>query len=198
MSCQIGARIPIRSALVTFETGISPMRGKAYRSRLLSHSRACSGERQPGRSWFQTCPRRLCEGGRRLGPPLLGQEVATVTGQLPVRERLLARFLQRNQGVSAEPELGSAAADREALDPPPATRGPDIEIEAVAVAIAPGLAHVADEDGRESVLGMPAARLAFRRSLRECHTYQYIGHKVVEARGWSGTIADKMEPHVSL
>ena len=104
-------------------------------------------------------PRRLREGGHRLGPPLLGQEVATVAGQLPVRERLLARFLQRNQGESAEPELGSAAPDREALDPPPATRRPHVEIEALAVTIAPGLAHVADEGGRERVVGMLAARL---------------------------------------
>ena len=56
LSCQIGARIPITSALVTSETGISPMRGKTWRSKLLCHSRAWLGERQPGRNWFQTLP----------------------------------------------------------------------------------------------------------------------------------------------
>ena len=76
------------------------------------------------------------EGGHRLGPPLLGPGVAPVAGQLPVGERLLSRFLERNQGESAEPELGSAATDGEALDPAPAARGPDVEIEALAVAIA--------------------------------------------------------------
>ena len=37
--CQIGVRISSRSALVTSETGILPMRGKAYRLRLAIHSR---------------------------------------------------------------------------------------------------------------------------------------------------------------
>ena len=55
LSCQIGARIPITSALVTSDIGIPPMRGKAWRLRLPRHSSACSGERQPGRSCFQTC-----------------------------------------------------------------------------------------------------------------------------------------------
>ena len=54
--------------------------------------------------------------------------IASVAGQLPVRERLLARFLQRDQGEPAEPELGSAAADRKALGTAPTTRGPHVEI----------------------------------------------------------------------
>ncbi len=53
-SCHIGARIPITSALVTSETGISPIRGRTWRSRLFSHTCACRVERQPGRSCFQT------------------------------------------------------------------------------------------------------------------------------------------------
>ena len=140
-------------------------------------------------------PGRLREGGHRLGPPLLGQEVATVAGQLPVRERLFAGFLQRDEGESAEPELGSAATDREALNPAPATGGPYIEIEAVAIAIAPGLAHIADEDGRERVLGMLAARLAFWGSFRERHTYHYISRHLPDARGWSGSALDRKYPH---
>ena len=39
-----------------------------------------------------------------------------LAGQLPVRERLLPGFLQRDQGEGAEPELGSSAPDREADD----------------------------------------------------------------------------------
>ena len=50
LSCQIGARSPITSALVTFETGISPMRGKTWRSRLFSETCACRVQRQPGRN----------------------------------------------------------------------------------------------------------------------------------------------------
>ena len=59
------------------------------------------------------------EAGHRLGPSLLGPGVSPVAGQLPVGERFLARFLERDQGESAEPELGSAAPDGEALDPAP-------------------------------------------------------------------------------
>ena len=98
-------------------------------------------------------PGRLREGGQRLRPTLPGQRIASLAGQLPVRERLLSGFLQRHQGESAEPELSSAAADGEALDPAPAAGWPHIEIEALAVAIAPGVAHGADEGGREPVLG---------------------------------------------
>ena len=105
-------------------------------------------------------PCRLGEGGHRLGPPLLGQGIATVTGHLPVRERLLAGFLQRDQRVSAEPELGSAAPARQALNPAPAARGPDIEIEAVSVAVPSGPAHVAHEGGRERIVRMLAPWLA--------------------------------------
>ena len=104
-------------------------------------------------------PGRVREGGRRLDPPLLRQGIASLAGELPVGERLLAGFLQRDQGESTEPELGSAAADREALDPAPAARGPHIEIEALAVTIASGLAHVAHEGRRQGVVGMPSARL---------------------------------------
>ena len=53
-SCQIGARIPSTSALVTSETGISAMRGKTWCSRLFSQTCACRVERQPGRNCFQT------------------------------------------------------------------------------------------------------------------------------------------------
>ena len=91
----------------------------------------------------------------------------TIAGQLPVRERLLAGLLQRDQRVAAEPEFGSASPDREALDPAPAARGPDIEIGAVAVAVPSRPAHVADEGGRERVMRMPPARLAFRWSSRK-------------------------------
>ena len=38
--CQMGVRISSTSALVTSETGALPMREKAYRFRLDSHSRA--------------------------------------------------------------------------------------------------------------------------------------------------------------
>ena len=36
--CQMGVRISSTSALLTSETATPPMRGKAYRSRLLSHA----------------------------------------------------------------------------------------------------------------------------------------------------------------
>ena len=59
-------------------------------------------------------PGRVREGGQRPGPTLPGQRIASLAGQLPVRERLLPGFLQRYQGESAEPELSSAATDGEA------------------------------------------------------------------------------------
>ncbi len=118
-------------------------------------------------------PGGVREGGHRLGPPLLGPGVAPVAGQLPVRERLLARFLERDEGETAEPELGSAAPDREALDPAPAARGPHVEIESLAVAVASGPVHVADKGRCQSVEGMLPAGLASRGSFGECHTHHY-------------------------
>ena len=82
LSCQIGARIPTTSALVTSETGISPIRGKTWRSRLPIQSCACWGERHPGRRLIpdppassslpvkpvqavRGCQDRLLDGGHR-------------------------------------------------------------------------------------------------------------------------------------
>ena len=107
-------------------------------------------------------PGGVREGGHRLGLPLPGPGVAPVAGQLPVGERLLARFRERDQGETAEPELGSAAADGEALDPTPAPCGSDVEIKALTVAVASGLIHIADKDRGQSVEGIPTARLALR------------------------------------
>ena len=109
-------------------------------------------------------PGRLREGGRRLGAALIGQGISPLPGQLPVGEGLLPGFLQRHQGESAEPELGAAATNGEALHPAPAARGPDIEIEALAVAVASGPADVAHKGGHEGVFGMLPARLALRGS----------------------------------
>ena len=142
--------------------------------------------------------RRLGEGGHRLGPPLLGQGIATVAGHLPVRERLLAGFLQGDQRVSAEAELGSASPYRQALNPAPAARGPDIEIEAVPVAVPSRPTHVADEGGRERIVRMLAAQLAFRRSSRERHTHHYISHHLADARGRQRTAANCTEFSFSL
>ena len=57
-------------------------------------------------------PGRVREGGDRLRPPLLGRGIASLAGQLAVRERPLAGFLQRDQGESAEPELGPSGSRR--------------------------------------------------------------------------------------
>ena len=104
---------------------------------------------------------------------LLRQGIASLAGQLPVGEGLLPGFLQRDQGESAEPELGAAATDGEALHPAPAARGPDIEIEALAVAVPSGPADVAHEGGQERAVGMLAGRLALRGAFGECHAYHY-------------------------
>lgn len=81
---------------------------------------------------------------------------------MSVGERLLARLLELDQGVTAEPEFGSAAADGEALDPAPAPCGSDVETRALAVAVASGLIHVADKDRGHGVEGMPTTWLALR------------------------------------
>ncbi len=119
------------------------MRGKAYRSRLLSHSCACSGERQPGRSWFQTC---------RAAPAKVGVDSARCfSARRSPPSRASFRFANAFARASFSETRGYPPSPNSVRRPrivrrwiQPGYRGPHIEIEAVAVAIAPGLAHVLD------------------------------------------------------
>lgn len=86
----------------------------------------------------------LREGRQRLGAALLGQRIAALAGELAIGEGFLARFLERNERKSTEPEFGSTTANGEALDPTPAAGGPDIEIKALSITIPSGLIDVAD------------------------------------------------------
>ena len=133
---------------------------------------------------------RLGEGGSRLVAPLLRQGIAALPGQLPVREGLLPGFLQRDQGETAESELGPAPADGKALDPAPAARGTHHEIEALAVTIASGPAHATDKEGRERVVGMLAGGLALRGAFGKRHTHHYTPRNMRDARVWRGTLGE--------
>ena len=92
-----------------------------------SASGACCDHTSPG-----SPPREAARGPHDHDQLLLRPRLPSVGGrvglayesksQLSVGERLLSGFLQRNQGESADPELGSAATAREALDPAPAAK----------------------------------------------------------------------------
>ena len=118
---------------------------------------------------------------------LLRQGIAPLAGQLPIGESLLPGFLQRDQGESAEPELGTTATDGEALHPTPAARGPNIEIEALAVAVASGLADIAHEGGHEGVFGMLAARPCVAGGVWRASYPPLYPHKMMDARVQRGS-----------
>ena len=73
--------------------------------RLFNQTCACRVERQPGRSCFQTLWAVSAKVGIDSARRLSASGSPRFAGQLPVRERLLPSFLERDQGVSTEPEL---------------------------------------------------------------------------------------------
>ena len=83
--CHIGERISSTSALVTSETGILPMRGKANRLRLDIHSRGCLRIAPSGPLLFQHTGGGFGEGGDALATSLLGERVPALAGELAVR-----------------------------------------------------------------------------------------------------------------
>ncbi len=89
----------------------------------------------------------------------LSEWVSTRPGELPVHERLFARLGQRHDRAAAEPEGPGPASDHEPLFPAAGARGVDEQIQAVAVAVAPGLGDGSDKGGRKRLVGMPPAWL---------------------------------------
>ena len=123
------------SALVTSDTGIFPMRGKAYRSKVKIHSRPCARLRQP--PCFCSTTRAVASA--KLGTPcattLLGKRVAALACQPAVGQRLLPGLGERDQRDAAEPELAAPAPDHQALNPAPGSARLDEEVQTIAVRV---------------------------------------------------------------
>ena len=132
--CQMGERISSTSALVTSETGILPMRGKANRLRLDIHSRGDAAPAIRPASVPAHAP-RLRQRRDAFGAALLGKRVPTLAGERAVGERLLPGFGQGNEGNAAESELTAAASDEEALNPAAGSAGLDEEVQSVAIGV---------------------------------------------------------------
>ena len=162
--CQMGARISSTSALVTSETGIFPMRGKAYRSKVKIHSRPCARLRQP--ACFCSTTRRGGFGEASVRPDLatlLGKRVAALAGQLTVGQRLFPGLGEGDQRDAAEPELAAPTPDEQALNPASGSARLDEEVQTVAVRVSSrrGSAH---EGGRQGLVWMAALGLGFPRA----------------------------------
>ena len=104
---------------------------------------------------------------------LLGERIAANAGEPAVGEGLGAGVLERHEREAAEPEFAAASADDEPLYPSAGAGRLDVEVEAIAVTVAPGLCYIADEGGRQGVVRLPAAGLGGPGSCREFHFCQY-------------------------
>ena len=102
---------------------------------------------------------RLGEGGHAGRGAFVPQRVAARAGELAVGERPLAGFGQRDEREAAEAEHARLAADHEPLHPTSRPGRVDVQVQAVAISVAAGLADVAAEGDREGLVGMPASAL---------------------------------------
>ena len=117
----------------------------------------------------------LFEGRHAPCVAALGEGITAGPRELAVAQGYVPRFGQRDDGAAAEPERPGGAADDEPLYPTPRAGGVDLQIQAVAVAVAPGLRHGSDERGGESIVRMPAAGFgASRLLLVYIHTIFYL------------------------
>ena len=114
------------------------------------------------------------ERGPAPGAALVGEGIASGAGELAVGERLLAGFLERDERETAESEFAASAADGDPLHPASAARRPDIEVQAMSIAVASGLGDVSDEGGGEGVFGLPALGLGFLGSSRVHGVHRYF------------------------
>ena len=89
----------------------------------------------------------------------LGEGITAGPSELAVAQGYVTRIGQRHDGAAAERERPGAAADHEPLHPAPRARGIYVQIQAIAIAVAPGLRHGSDERGGERVVRVPAAGL---------------------------------------
>ena len=106
-----------------------------------------------------TCSVASGEGGHAGRAGSGPERVAARAGELAVGERPLAGLGQRDEGEAAEAEHARLAADHEPLHPAARPGGVDVQVQAVAVGVAAGLADVAAEGGREGLVGMASAAL---------------------------------------
>ena len=165
--CQRGVRISSTSALVTSETGTLPMRGKANRLRLDSHSRECLGVRHPPCFCSSTRMAASGEGGDALGASFLSERVSAMAGELAVGERLLPSLGQGNEDNAAESELTAAAADEKALNPAAGSARLNEQVQSVPVGVSSGRSG-ANEGRREGLLGWRPLGLVLGSRLAVC------------------------------
>jgi len=85
------------------------------------------------------------DGGHAAGPAFVGEGVTSCASELAIGESLLAGLLERDEREAAKSKFSAAATDGEPLDPTPATGWLNIEVQAVTVAVAPGLGNIANE-----------------------------------------------------
>ena len=104
----------------------------------------------------------------------LGEGVTVGPGELAVTQGYVTRFGQRHDGAAAEPERAGGAADDEPLQPAPRARGIDVQIQAIAIAVAPGLRNGSDERGGERVVRVPAAGLGASRLASRLHPHHIL------------------------
>ena len=164
-TCQIGPRTSIKSALVTSGTGIFPMRGKAYRFKLLSQIFGYFGSRQPA----CCCSTTLAAASAKVGTPAERRFSASGSppsqAQLAVRPRLLSGLGQCDQCDATESEVTSPPTDDEALDPAPGSARLNVEVEPITVTV-PARRGRTHECGRQGLVGMAALRLRFPGRVR--------------------------------
>ena len=163
-TCQMRRSVASTSALVTSHTGMRPM----------TREHVARQARQPVAGVLGIAPAAMLvgpdplgglgEGGHAPGALLLGQWVAAAACDLAFGDRQGARFLERDEREGAEAQLAPPAADDQPLDPAPRAARLDLQVEAVAVAVAPGACDVADEGRRERVFGMPPLGLVLGRA----------------------------------
>ncbi len=131
--CQRGLSISSTSALVTSETGRSPIRGNACRSRLAGQSLACLGLRQPAR--FCSSTREALTAKVRMPR---ARRLSAIGSPSARASRRLARACSRASssvtiGKLPSPSSHRRSADHEPLKQVPAAGRMDLAVEAVAV-----------------------------------------------------------------
>ena len=110
---------------------------------------------------------RLREGRHAICPPPLGQRVAAGARDLAVGQRELPRIGQRYERVAAEAECAGLATDHEPLHPTPGSGSLDVQVEAITVAVPPGLGDGAAQRSRQGTVGMWTPALGARPLLGE-------------------------------
>jgi hypothetical protein len=101
-------------------------------------------------------------GANQPGGAQLDEGSAAGPGDLAVAQRQLARFGERDEAGGSEAEVTSTPPHDIPQEPPLGPARVDLQVEAVAVRVAPRLAQVPDLHGRLGLLGVPPLDLLHR------------------------------------